>query len=42
MIRVMALVNDIFDGPWKDAICVQGLQVEVVVMKRDLEPIQAS
>jgi hypothetical protein len=42
MIRVMALVNDVFDGPHRNAIFVQVLQVEVVVVKQDLEPIQAS
>jgi hypothetical protein len=33
MICAMALVNDIFDKPQKDAIRMQGLQVEVVVVK---------
>jgi hypothetical protein len=42
MIRVMALVNDVFDGPQRNAIFVQVLQLEVVVVKQDLEPIQAS
>lgn len=41
MIRVVALVNDIFDRPWRDAIHVQVLQVEVAAVKRNLEPIQA-
>jgi len=42
MIRVVALVNDVFDEPRKDAIRVQGLQAEVATVKRNLEPIQAS
>ncbi len=42
MIHAMALVNDVFDKPQKDAIRVQGLQVEMTVMKQDLEPLQAS
>jgi hypothetical protein len=33
MIRVVALVNDVFDEPRKDAICVQGLQAEVATVK---------
>jgi hypothetical protein len=42
LIRAMALVNDVFDGPQRNAIFVQVLQLEVVVVKQDLEPIQAS
>ncbi len=42
MIRAMALVNDVFDEPQRDAICMRGLQAEVIAMKQDLEPIQAS
>jgi hypothetical protein len=33
MIRVMALVNDVFDEPQRNAIRVQGLQVKVIAMK---------
>jgi hypothetical protein len=33
MIHVVALVNDVFDEPQKNAIHVQGLQTEVASIK---------
>lgn len=42
MIRAMALVNDVFDKPHRNAIHMQGLQAKMIVVKRDFEPILAS
>jgi hypothetical protein len=42
MIHAMAFVNDVFDRPWRNAIRVQGLQAEVVAVKQELKPTQAS
>lgn len=33
MIHAMALVNDVFDEPHRDAIHMQGLQTKMIVVK---------